>query len=60
MKLTREHEVQAGLRCPRCECTHHRVVNTRAVKQGIRRRRVCRHCGRTWWSIERNTSSRQS
>lgn len=31
--------------CPRCSCKDWRVVNTYMTAAGIRRRRVCRHCG---------------
>jgi len=41
-----------GILCPRCGCTHFRVLYTRAKPGGrIMRRRECRHCGRrvtTW------------
>lgn len=40
-----------GLICPRCGCRHFYVTHTERVGTRIRRRRVCRHCGRriiTW------------
>jgi len=42
-----------GIPCPRCGCTHHRVVYTRQVANFTRRRRECRHCGRQFWTTER-------
>jgi transcriptional regulator NrdR family protein len=35
-----------GLRCPRCGCGHFYVTHTERLRLRIRRRRVCRHCGR--------------
>lgn len=31
--------------CQRCGCKDWRVVSTYDVAEGIKRRRVCRHCG---------------
>lgn len=41
-----EDDRPVGIVCPRCECRHFSVVETRAESKGrIRRRRECRHCG---------------
>ncbi|MFA5706524.1 MAG: hypothetical protein WDA41_09235 [Candidatus Neomarinimicrobiota bacterium] len=45
-----------GLTCPRCGCIQFggkSVRNTRMVEGGIRRYRVCRHCGKTWCTTEK-------
>ena len=48
-----------GLICPACHCpviTNHgkKVTNTvQALEGTVKRRYVCRNCGRTWWSVER-------
>ncbi len=48
-----------GLVCPRCGCRHFlRVVDTRGVAGGIRRRRECRNCGRRIWTREEITPPR--
>jgi hypothetical protein len=36
-----------GVACPNCGCTHFITANTEKPVQGlIRRRKICRHCGR--------------
>jgi hypothetical protein len=36
-----------GTACPRCGCRHFRTTHTESLPSGrIRRRKVCRHCGR--------------
>lgn len=38
---------EPGIRCPRCGCRHFYTTNTEPLRDGrIRRRKVCRHCGR--------------
>lgn len=45
---------QRGLRCPRCGCSHLRVIYTRrAWGGGLRRRRECRYCGQRITTTER-------
>lgn len=47
-----------GIACPRCGCIQFRsglgVRNTRKVEGAIKRYRVCRTCGKTWTTFERN------
>lgn len=40
------------LRCPYCGSTESRVTDTRHSPKGIRRRRVCKSCGRRFTSYE--------
>ena len=36
-----------GICCPRCGCRHFYTTHTEPLRDGrIRRRKVCRHCGR--------------
>ncbi len=42
-----------GLVCRRCGCRHFFVTHTEPIKDGaVRRRRVCRHCGAKYVSLE--------
>lgn len=44
-------EGNLGLACRKCGCRHFYVIYTRPKKDGIMRRKQCRHCGRrtvTW------------
>lgn len=41
-----------GLECPRCGCFHFEVTHTYRQHRRIRRRRVCRHCGRAVYTFE--------
>lgn len=48
-------ERRRGLVCRRCGCTHFEVTHTIRKPNGtIRRRRVCRHCGRAIMTEERS------
>ncbi len=38
--------------CPHCQSTDHRVVDTRSVGDGIRRRRECHYCGNRFTTYE--------
>lgn len=42
-----------GVRCPACGCGHSRVAYTYDVDGGRRRKRLCRHCGREFVTLER-------
>lgn len=42
----------AGVRCPSCGCGMSEVVRTTKAFGKTRRRRVCRHCGRAFYSSE--------
>ncbi len=38
---------ERGIACPRCGCCHFRTTHTEPLPSGrIRRRKVCRHCGK--------------
>ncbi|MCX7670277.1 MAG: hypothetical protein N2439_09420 [Anaerolineae bacterium] len=38
---------ERGIACPRCGCRHFKTTHTEPLRDGrIRRRKVCRHCGR--------------
>jgi transcriptional regulator NrdR family protein len=38
---------ERGIVCPRCGCRHLKTTHTEPLRDGrIRRRKVCRHCGR--------------
>jgi len=49
-----------SIRCPRCHCGHSSVTHTQhqtikikgTSRQVIRRRRVCRYCGRAFFTTE--------
>ena len=41
------------MRCPHCECTNTKVVDSRESGTGIRRRRECALCGRRFTTYER-------
>ena len=41
------------MRCPYCEGEHTRVIDTSHNTRGIRRRRVCKECGRRFSTVER-------
>lgn len=38
---------ERGIACPKCGCRHLLTTNTERLSNGrIRRRKVCRHCGK--------------
>jgi len=38
---------QRGIECPKCGCRHFYTTHTEPLVDGrVRRRKVCRHCGR--------------
>jgi hypothetical protein len=41
-----------GFACPNCGCKHFETTNVYHVRAGLRRRRVCRNCGRVASSTE--------
>lgn len=45
------------MKCPHCSKANLRVIDTRAVNDGIRRRRKCQTCGRRFTTYERWASS---
>ena len=40
------------MKCDVCKSEDHRVLETTAAKEGIRRRRKCGQCGHRWTTIE--------
>lgn len=44
-----------GLRCPKCGCGHLEVARTWDVRDGRRRKRVCRNCGHEFPTTERQS-----
>ncbi|MCB9158368.1 MAG: transcriptional regulator NrdR [Caldilineaceae bacterium] len=40
------------MRCPYCNQTQHKVIDTRDAGDAIRRRRKCEHCGRRFTTYE--------
>jgi len=42
-----------GICCPRCGCRHFHTTHTEPLRDGrVRRRKVCRHCGRKLLTFE--------
>jgi len=47
MKQPAAKRVPRGIECPKCGCRHFYTTNTEPLRDGrIRRRKMCRHCGR--------------
>jgi transcriptional regulator NrdR family protein len=47
MNHAHKREPNRGLECPHCGCRHFYTTHTEPLRDGrIRRRKVCRHCGR--------------
>jgi transcriptional regulator NrdR family protein len=47
MNHARVSRDQLGIACPTCGCRHFDTTHTEPLRDGrIRRRKVCRHCGR--------------
>ncbi len=47
MTSARSTRNERGIMCPRCGCRHFKTTHTEPLRDGrIRRRKVCRHCGR--------------
>lgn len=49
----RDKPPEKGLECKRCGCRMFSVEWTRPTQCGIRRKRICRHCGKPIWTTER-------
>lgn len=41
-----------GIPCPKCGCRHHYTRRTQRVGKRVRRYRQCRHCGRSFTTLE--------
>jgi transcriptional regulator NrdR family protein len=46
-----------GISCPRCGCRHFYTTHTEPLRDGrVRRRKVCRYCGRKLLTFEAATA----
>ncbi len=45
-------EAAEGIPCAECGCRHSYVTRTERVGDMVRQTRKCRHCGRTFYTIE--------
>ncbi|MBN1513727.1 MAG: hypothetical protein JXB13_17050 [Phycisphaerae bacterium] len=53
MSGPRTQRENLGIECPRCGCRHFYTTHTEPLRDGrIRRRKVCRHCGRKLLTLE--------
>lgn len=48
----KQEQPEAGLKCPVCWCADLRVESTRPIGSRVQRRRVCRHCGNKFYTME--------
>lgn len=46
-------EAAQGVSCPVCGCKYYKTTHTRHIPYAVRRRHVCRHCGKSFHSIAR-------
>lgn len=51
-KPRREGNDCKGVSCPQCGCCHHYTTHTLLRRNKVRRRRVCRHCGKVFMTTE--------
>lgn len=52
-ELSAEANSADGIQCPKCGCRHlWKVRDTDVVEEGVRRYRVCRHCGYVVRTVE--------
>ena len=53
MKHASFESAPRGIECPKCGCCHFFTTHTEPLRDGrIRRRKVCRHCGRKMVTFE--------
>ena len=53
MNQARSKQEEAGIVCPKCGCRHFYTTHTEPLRDGrVRRRKVCRHCGRKLLTFE--------
>jgi ribosomal protein L33 len=56
MKQARGRRDEVGIPCPQCGCRHFYTTHTEPMRDGrVRRRKVCRHCGRKILTFEMAT-----
>jgi hypothetical protein len=48
----RDEKPAGGVTCPKCGCGHCPVWYTRAKPNGVVRKRICRHCGKEFITVE--------
>ena len=48
-----DNEKEFGLICPECECRMNYVIESKRIRNGVKRRRECRNCGYRWNTRER-------
>jgi transcriptional regulator NrdR family protein len=57
MRASRPKRDEVGIRCPRCGCRHFKTSHTEPLRDGrVRRRKVCRHCGRKVVTFEQTAA----
>ena len=60
MRAPRPPRDQLGIRCLRCGCRHFKTTHTEPLRDDrIRRRKVCRHCGRRIVTFEVPVTTQQ-
>jgi transcriptional regulator NrdR family protein len=61
MNQVGEKNDNRGICCPRCGCRHFYTTHTEPLRDGrVRRRKVCRHCGRKMLTFETVVGATQS
>jgi len=61
MKHAQLQSSERGIECPQCGCRHFYTTHTEPLRDGrIRRRKVCRHCGRKIVTFEAAPRSNQA
>jgi transcriptional regulator NrdR family protein len=61
MKQTNSERSERGICCPKCGCRHFYTTHTEPMADGrIRRRKVCRHCGRKLVTFEQTIGFAQT
>jgi len=57
MNTSKSKAPPRGIECPQCGCRHFYTTHTEPLRDGhIRRRKVCRHCGRKLVTFEGTSS----
>lgn len=53
-----QNRKDAGIECPACGCRHFYTTHTEPLRDGrIRRRKICRNCGRKMTTFETNIAT---
>jgi transcriptional regulator NrdR family protein len=57
MKRDQPPQTPRGIECPKCGCRHFYTTHTEPLRDGrIRRRKICRQCGRRVVTFESSES----